>query len=177
MDGINSRLLSQNGITKLRWGVLGTGNIVGKGGPALHRSNNGEWLGIAGRTLENRRIAAQKYDVPRAYAGYRELIDDPHIDAVYIALLNHLHKEWALEAIKAGKHVLLEKPFALNAADAAEIISQAKSHNVRVEEAFVWRYLEGHHVAREAIRSGQIGDPVFYRGNFSIQFRIKHAVE
>lgn len=154
---------------KLRWGVLGTGNIVGKGGPALHRSHNGEWIGIAGRTLENSKIAAQKYEVPRAYNGYRELINDPDIDAVYIALLNHLHKEWALEAIKAGKHVLLEKPFALNAADAAEMIAAAKSQGVRVEEAFVWRYMEGHHHARKAIRSGLIGDPVFYRGNFSFQ--------
>ncbi|MDF2723577.1 MAG: oxidoreductase [Paenibacillus sp.] len=154
---------------QLRWGVLGTGNIVGKGGMALHRAANGEWLGVAGRTLENSKIAAEKYGVPRAYNGYRELIDDPEIDAVYIALLNHVHKEWAIEAVRAGKHVLLEKPFALNAADAADIIAEAKRHNARVEEAFVWRYMEGHLAAREAIRSGQIGDPVFYHGNFSFQ--------
>jgi predicted dehydrogenase len=154
---------------KLRWGVLGTGNIVGKGGPALHRSENGEWLGVAGRTIENSRKAADTYGVPRAYAGYRELLDDPEIDAVYIALLNHVHKEWALEAIKAGKHVLMEKPFALNTADAEEIIGLAKRHGVRVEEAFIWRTMEGHHYAKEAIRSGAIGEPVFFRGSFSFQ--------
>lgn len=153
----------------LRWGVLGTGNIVGKGGPALRRAANGEWLGIAGRTIENSRKAADAYGVPRAYAGYRELLDDPDIDAVYIALLNHVHKEWAIEAIKAGKHVLMEKPFALNAADAADIIEQAKRHGVRVEEAFVWRTMEGHLYAKEALQAGQIGDPVFYQGGFSFQ--------
>ncbi|TMV46964.1 Gfo/Idh/MocA family oxidoreductase [Paenibacillus mesophilus] len=154
---------------KLRWGVLGTGNIVGKGGPALHRSENGEWLGIAGRTIENSRKAAETYGVPRAYAGYRELLDDPDIDAVYVALLNHVHKEWAMEAIKAGKHVLMEKPFALNATDAGEIIALAKHHGVRVEEAFIWRTMDGHQYAKEAIAAGQIGEPVFFRGNFCFQ--------
>lgn len=154
---------------KLRWGVLGTGNIVGKGGPALHRSQNGEWLGIAGRTIENSRKAAETYGVPRAYAGYRELIEDPDIDAVYIALLNHVHKEWAIEAIKAGKHVLMEKPFALDAADALEITTLAKQHKVRAEEAFIWRTMQGHHYAKEAVAGGAIGDPVFFRGEFSFQ--------
>lgn len=152
---------------KLRWGVLGTGNIVGKAGPALHRSANGEWIGVAGRTAENSRKAAETYGVPKAYDGYRELLNDPDIDAVYIALLNHLHKEWAIESIKAGKHVLLEKPFALNEADAAEIVALAKRYGVRAEEAFVWRTMEGHHAAKEAIREGRIGEPVHFIGNFS----------
>ncbi|MCQ6559933.1 Gfo/Idh/MocA family protein [Paenibacillus mendelii] len=156
-------------MNKLRWGVLGTGNIIGKAGPALHQSDNGEWIGISGRMAENSRKAADTYGVPKAYAGYRELLDDPDIDAVYIALLHHLHKDWALEAVKAGKHVLLEKPFALNATEAKEIVDLARRRGVRVEEAFVWRTLEGHHYAREAIRSGTIGDPVFFRGHFSFQ--------
>ncbi|PYI51916.1 Gfo/Idh/MocA family protein [Paenibacillus flagellatus] len=150
-----------------RWGVLGTGNIVAKGGAGIQRSANGEWLGVAGRNPENGRRAAETYGVPRAYAGYRELLDDPDIDAVYIALLNHLHLEWALEAVKAGKHVLLEKPFALNERDARIIVEAARSRGVRVEEAFVWRHMEGHAAAREAIRDGKIGEPVFFRGHFS----------
>ncbi|GAA3407658.1 Gfo/Idh/MocA family protein [Paenibacillus hodogayensis] len=153
----------------LRFGVLGTGNIVGKGGPALSQAANGEWLGVAGRTIENSRKAAELYGVPRAYAGYRELLDDPDIDAVYIALLNHVHKEWAIEAIKAGKHVLLEKPFALNAEDATEIVELACKHGVRAEEAFIWRTMEGHLYARQAILDGKIGEPAVFTGNFSFQ--------
>ncbi|RKN79076.1 Gfo/Idh/MocA family protein [Paenibacillus ginsengarvi] len=156
-------------MNKLRFGVLGTGNIVGKAGPALQQAFNGEWIGVAGRTAENSRAAADKYGVPKAYAGYSELLDDPEIDAVYIALLNHLHKEWAIRAIQAGKHVLVEKPFALNAEDAEDIIRQAKQHGVRAEEAFVSRTMEGHTYAREAIAAGQIGDPVHFIGNFSFQ--------
>ncbi|MEF3306114.1 Gfo/Idh/MocA family protein [Paenibacillus sp. GYB003] len=156
-------------MTKLRFGVLGTGNIVGKAGPALLTASNAEWVGVAGRTAENGRKAADTYGVPKHYAGYRELLDDPDIDAVYIALLNHLHKEWAIEAIKAGKHVLLEKPFALNAAEAKEIVELAIRRGVRAEEAFVWRTMEGHHAVRDALRTGRIGEPVHFIGNFSFQ--------
>jgi predicted dehydrogenase len=155
--------------SKLRWGVLGTGNIVGKGGPALQSAENGEWLGIAGRTPENGRTAAIKYGVHRSYDGYRELLADPDIDAVYIALLNHLHMEMALEAIRAGKHVLLEKPFALNAAEAETVVKLADRHGAIVEEAFIWRHMQGHTYAREAVATGQVGEPVFFRGHFSFQ--------
>jgi predicted dehydrogenase len=156
-------------MSKLRWGVLGTGKIVAKGGEAIRRTTNGEWIGVAGRTPENGKKAAETYGVPRAYAGYRELVDDPDIDAVYIALLNHLHAKWAIEAIRAGKHVLLEKPFAMNAREAAEIVELAERHGVRVEEAFVWRHMEGHTAAGAFVRDGRIGEPVFFRGHFSFQ--------
>jgi len=107
---------------QLRWGVLGTGNIVSKGGQGIQRASNGEWVGVAGRTAENSLRCAEQFGVPKSYNSYRALLDDPDIDAVYIALLNHVHKQWALEAIRSGKHVLMEKPFALNAQDAAVIV-------------------------------------------------------
>ncbi|MGG4035612.1 Gfo/Idh/MocA family oxidoreductase [Paenibacillus cisolokensis] len=154
---------------KLRWGVLGTGHIIGKGGAALKQAGNGEWLGVAGRNAENGRNAAERFGVPRAYAGYRELLDDPDIDAVYIALLNHLHAEWAMAAINAGKHVLLEKPFALSAGEAAAIVRAARDRGVHVEEAFVWRHQEGHAFVRDAIAAGAIGEPVLFKGHFSFQ--------
>src|SRR5699024_7418464 len=117
------------GMNKVRWGVLGTGRIVGRSGVAIHKAENSEWLGVAGRTLENSTEAAKKYNVERAYADYQALIDDPDIDAVYIALLNHLHKEWALKALRAGKHVLIEKPIALTALDAMEMVEEARKQN------------------------------------------------
>jgi xylose dehydrogenase (NAD/NADP) len=152
---------------QVRWGVLGTGNIIAKGGNALHQSSNGSWLGVAGRNEANSRAAAEKYNVPRAYAGYEELLSDPDIDAVYIALLNHLHKEWAIRACEAGKHVLLEKPLAMTAADAECIRAAAERHGVLVQEALVWRYYDSSPAIRRMIEAGAIGELVTMRGHFS----------
>jgi len=154
---------------QLRWGVLGTGNIVAKGGQGIQQACNGEWVGVAGRTAENSRRCAEQFGVPKAYDSYRALLDDPEIDAVYIALLNHVHKQWALEAIRSGKHVLMEKPFSLNTQDAAEIVEEAIRHDVHVEEAFVTRYQEGHQFVQQAVAEGEIGEPVFFNGQFTLQ--------
>lgn len=152
---------------KLRWGVLGTGRILSKAGPGLQQSGNGVWHGVAGRTPENGRQAAGMYGVPRAYESYEALIEDPAIDAVYIALLNHLHAEWAVKACEAGKHVLVEKPFALNAREAEQIAAAARRSGVLVQEAFVWR----HHPAYAAIKrladAGAVGEWLHFRGHFS----------
>jgi predicted dehydrogenase len=154
-------------MTKIRWGVLGTGNIVAKGGAALHHTSNGEWIGVAGRNEENSRAAAERYGVPRAYSSYRECIEDPEIDAVYIALLNHLHYEWAMAAIQAGKHVLLEKPITLNAEEAEKLRRAAEESGVQLMEAFVWRFYPVFQEAKRRIEQGEIGEPVFVNGHFS----------
>lgn len=152
---------------RLRWGVLGTGHIVQKMGPAIQRSGNGDWLGVAGRKPENGASAADRFGVPRAYRGYEELLQDPEIDAVYIALLNHLHAEWAVKAMQAGKHVLLEKPFTLSADEARAIHQTAKITGKQVMEAFAWRFHPGHLAVREWIRAGRIGDITLFSGHFS----------
>ncbi|CAG7650688.1 Glucose--fructose oxidoreductase [Paenibacillus solanacearum] len=151
----------------IRWGVLGTGRIIGKAGTALTRAGNGMWLGVAGRNEESSRAAAEKYGVPRAYSGYGELLDDPEIDAVYIALLNHLHKEWAIRACKAGKHVLVEKPFAMSADDAKEMAAAAAQYGVRIKEAHVWHYYEGIDEIRKLLHDGSIGQWVHLQGHYS----------
>lgn len=151
----------------MRWGVLGTGHILGKAGAALKSAGNGRWLGVAGRTAGNSRAAAAKFEVPRSYNGYEELLRDPDIDAVYIALLNHLHKEWAIKACEAGKHVLLEKPFAMDAAEAADIEAAARAAGVYVEEAFVWRCHPAFAAIRELLQAGAIGEWVRFRGHYS----------
>ncbi len=154
-------------MSRIRWGVLGTGNIVGKMGPAIQRANNSIWFGVAGRNEENGRQAAAKYGVARAYRSYQELIDDPAIDAVYIALLNHLHCEWAVKAIEAGKHVLCEKPFTMNTREALLVQEAAAKSDVQVMEAFVWRFHPAHLAAKEMVNSGAIGKPVMMSGHFS----------
>ena len=154
-------------MAKVRWGVLGTGKIVHKTGPAIQRSGNGIWLGVAGRTKENSENMASAYGVERAYAGYQELLDDPDIDAVYIALLNHLHAEWAVRAAEAGKHILLEKPFTMNAEEALRVKEAAEKHRVRVMEAHAWRYHPAHPGVRRMVQQGAIGELAMIHAHFS----------
>lgn len=152
---------------KVNWGVLGTGRIVGKGGPALAQAANGNWIGIAGRNAENSKNAAEQYGLPKVYENYEDLLADPEIDAVYIALLNHLHKEWTIKAIQAGKHVLLEKPFALNADEAAQIHAEAEKHQIQVMEAHVWHYQHAYPWAKKAVEEGRIGEAGLFRSYFN----------
>lgn len=151
----------------VRWGVLGTGKIIGKGGRALHRSSLSEWVGVAGRNEENSRRAANTYQVEKAYRNYQDLLDDPALDAVYIALLNDKHKEWTVRALDAGKHVLLEKPLALNYSEATEIQQAAMTSGKQVMEAHVWRFHPAHQTVKQWIDEGKIGDPVQLFGHFS----------
>ncbi|WP_274362069.1 Gfo/Idh/MocA family protein [Paenibacillus thermotolerans] len=152
---------------KLRWGVLGTGKIIQKTGVAIRRTTNGVWFGVAGRNVENGRKAAEAFGVERAYDGYQALIDDPEIDAVYIALLNHLHMEWAVKAANAGKHVLLEKPFALNMREALAIRSAAEGSGVQIAEAHAWRYHPGHAGVKKMVEEGRIGELTMMHAHFS----------
>lgn len=154
---------------KIRWGVLGTGWIVNKAGQGILSSDNGVWLGAAGREPGRGQALAEKYGVPRAYDSYKELLADPEIDAVYIALLNHLHREWAVKACEAGKHVLLEKPFALNAVEASAIAEAAGRNGVRVREAFIWPFYPGIGEILQRLEQGAVGEWVRFRGHFSFR--------
>ncbi len=134
---------------------------------ALKEAENGIWHGVAGRTKENGRSAAERFGVSHTYESYEALLRDPEIDAVYIALLNHLHKEWAVNACEAGKHVLLEKPFALSGSEANAIADAARKHNVLLREAFVWKYYPGFEQMRSWIVDGAIGQWARFYGRFS----------
>lgn len=93
---------------------------------------------IASRSLDTAKAAARKYRFKKAYGSYQELLDDPEVDLVYISTPNGLHYEWASKALKAGKHVLCEKPFTSNADEARQLIQLAKVNKLVCEEA-VWK--------------------------------------
>lgn len=123
----------------VKWGVLGTANIAEtRTIPGMKRASNCELYAIAGRDEEKVRRFKKNFGFSKAYVGYEQLLDDPKVQAVYIPLPNHLHKEWVIKALKKGKHVLCEKPLALNAADAKEMFKAAKANGVCLMEAFAY---------------------------------------
>jgi predicted dehydrogenase len=124
----------------LRWGILGTARITRRLVPAFRASRRGELRAVASRTAARAAEHAREYQIPRAVQGYQTLIDDPSIDAVYIPLPNTEHVPWTLAAIAAGKHVLCEKPLALDPHDVDRIAVAATAAGVIVEEGFMYRH-------------------------------------
>ena len=143
---------------KVVWGVLGTSRIGWeKVIPAMQKSGRCEIRAIASRAQASADAAAQRSGIPVAYGSYEALLADPQIEAVYNPLPNHLHMPLTLQALRAGKHVLCEKPFALEAAEIEPL--RAAAGKLFVMEAFMVRFHPQWQRARELIRSGAIGTP------------------
>jgi predicted dehydrogenase len=146
-------------MTQLRWGVLGVAKIaVDKVVPAMQRGAWSAVTAIASRDRAKADAAAAKLGIATAYGSYDALLADPNIDAVYIPLPNHLHAPWTIRAAEAGKHVLCEKPIALNAAEARQLVEVRDHTGVQIQEAFMVRSHPQWLKARELVREGQIGD-------------------
>ena len=153
---------------KLRWGVLGSAQIaVHSVIPGILQSQFNEIVAIASRNLEKAQETAAKFQIQKTYGSYEQLLQDPDIDAVYIPLPNHLHYEWTIKAIEAGKHVLCEKPLALNAEEAERMVRAAKEAGVLLAEAFMYRYHPRYNQIKEIIDSGQIGEVRGIRSAFT----------
>src|ERR1041384_5666418 len=125
---------------KVRWGILSTANIaLKKVIPAMQRSPWCEIAAIASRDLARARKAADELQIAKAYGSYEELLADDTIEVVYNPLPNHLHVPWTLKAAEAGKHVLCEKPIAMNTAEARTLIAVRDRAGVQIAEAFMVR--------------------------------------
>jgi xylose dehydrogenase (NAD/NADP) len=152
---------------RIRWGILGGARIARICViPALNRSRNGEIRKLGCRSEERGQTLAREHGIPLACCRYEEVIEDPHIDAVYIPLPNHLHKEWTLRAIQAGKHVLCEKPMAVNAEEARSMVQAAKDCGVYLMEAFMYRFHPRSRRIKEWVDRGTIGEPRLIRTAF-----------
>jgi predicted dehydrogenase len=145
-------------MTELRWGILSTATIARtKVIPGIQRAARCRVVAIASRDAANAREVAGDLGIPDAHGSYESLLADAGVDAVYIPLPNHLHAEWAIAAMRAGKHVLCEKPLALTAADAERMVAVAGASGVLLMEAFMYRLHPSWVAARALVASGRIG--------------------
>jgi predicted dehydrogenase len=144
---------------KIRWGILSTAKIAREQViPAMQNGELTEIVALASRDRQRAQDTAAALGIPKTYDSYEALLADPEIDAVYNPLPNHLHAPLTIKALEAGKHVLCEKPIALNAEEASEIAAaQAKSGKL-VAEAFMVRFHPQWQRAREIAKSGRLGD-------------------
>jgi predicted dehydrogenase len=162
-------------MSKLRWGILGAARVNERLLPAIVEAPNSELVAIASRrpgaAAETLAKYAPQVSGVKAYDALDDLLADAHVQAVYIPLANHEHAEWALKAIAAGKHVLIEKPMAITVADIEAIEIAAKKHQVKVMEGFMYRFHPQHQRVKEIIASGVIGEVRFAKASYSFMMR------
>ena len=142
-----------------RVGIIGAGHIAEKAATTLAAMDDMQCLAIGSRCLEKAQAFAARFDIPRAYGSYEELLSDPDVQLVYIATPHSCHFAQARDAILAGKPCLVEKSFMLNATEAAAILALAREKGVFVAEAMWPRYMPVREIGRELLASGVIGEP------------------
>lgn len=141
----------------IRWGVLGTARIATKVSAAIRSAENAELCAIASRSSEKAAAWAAEHHAQTSYGSYSELIDDPEIDAVYIPLPPSLHAEWTIAAAERGKHVLCEKPTALDSGEVQTMIDACSANGVQLMDGVMWVHHPRTTDMRTAIAGGELG--------------------
>jgi D-xylose 1-dehydrogenase (NADP+, D-xylono-1,5-lactone-forming) len=151
---------------RLTWGVLGTGNIARQFAVGVNASRRGRLVAVGSRDAAKADLFAKTHGIPTARGSYQAVLDDPNVTAVYNSLPNNLHHEWTIKALRAGKHVLCEKPFAINLAQAREMFDESQMAGRVLMEAFMYRTHPLTHAVIDAVKSGAIGDVRLIRASF-----------
>lgn len=151
----------------LNWGLLSTARINRALIPPLHVSKRNHLLAVGSRSQETADAYAKEKKIERAYGSYDALLADPDIDVIYNPLPNHLHAEWTIKAVEAGKHVLCEKPLALNVGEVDAIKDAAHKYGRVVAEAFMYLHHPQTLKVQELVRNGTLGIIKMIRGSFT----------
>lgn len=154
----------------LKWGILAPGGIAGDWVTTVHAHTDQRVVAVASRSLDRAQAFAQTHSIERAYGGYDQLVGDPDVDIVYIAAPHSEHRTLALLAIAAGKHVLIEKPMGVNAAQAREIAAAARAAGVFAMEAMWSRFLPQTAVVAQLLADGALGDVLTVTADFGARF-------
>jgi 1,5-anhydro-D-fructose reductase (1,5-anhydro-D-mannitol-forming) len=160
---------------KIRYGIIGCGLFAEKAIiPGIKRSHNSELVGLQKRSPDAARMMAAKHNVPLACGTVSELVTHPDIDAVFIASANGMHLAETKAAAEAGKHVIVEKPMAVNAAEAEQMIAACESRKVKLSVAHMIRMSPHAQRMREIVRSGMLGPVMYARADFIYDARLSH---
>ena len=151
----------------LNWGLLSTARINRALIPPLQASERNQLLAVASRAQESAERYAREWNIPRAHGSYEALLADPDIDVIYNPLPNHLHAEWTIKAVEAGKHVLCEKPLALSVDEVDAVKAATRKHGRIVMEAFMYRHHPQTLKVQELVKDGSLGELTLIRGSFS----------
>jgi predicted dehydrogenase/aryl-alcohol dehydrogenase-like predicted oxidoreductase len=159
--------------TKLNWGLLATGNIAKKFAKGVHNSRTGSLVAVASRSKDKAEAFGDEFDIPRRHGSYEALLADKQVQAVYVATPHPLHPEWAVKAAEAGKHILCEKPAALNYPTTMAMIEAARRHDVFFMEAYMYRCAPQTARLVELVGEGAIGEVRVIRATFSFHAGFK----
>ena len=151
-------IIDPAGVPALRWGIIGPGGIAQSFADSVHKHTGQRIVAVASQTPGKAEAFAKPRQIQHALSSYQELVDHPEVDVVYVATTHEFHREHAELAIAAGKHVLIEKPMALNAADAEAIRVAAAAKGVLAMEAMWTRYLPQSDIIRRVLADGMLGN-------------------
>ncbi|MEM6459701.1 MAG: Gfo/Idh/MocA family oxidoreductase [Planctomycetota bacterium] len=152
----------------LRYGILGTGNIAGQFAEGVAKAERSAVTAVGSRSPESAAAFGERLNLPpeKCHGSYEALIRSDAVDAVYVSLPNHLHAEWSIKALAAGKHVLCEKPLAMDAAEAGRMFDAAQAHGRVLMEAFMYRCHPLTGAVLAAVRRGDVGEVRVVRASF-----------
>jgi len=152
---------------QLNWGLLSTARINRALIAPLRASDSARLFAVASRTQSSADEYASEWKIPRAHGSYEALLADPEVDVIYNSLPNHLHAEWTIKAMQAGKHVLCEKPFAITLEEVDAMIAASKETGKVLTEAFMYRHHAQTLKAKELVDSGALGKLQIVKGAFT----------
>ena len=156
----------------IRWGILGPGSIANQFAKGLQAAPDGQLIAVGSRDLQRAETFASQYGAPNRHGSYEALVADPEVDAIYIATPHPFHKESAILCLEAGKAVLCEKPFTVNAAEAAAVVAGARANKTFLMEAMWSRYLPIIVQVRKWLDEGAIGEPLQVNADFGFRANV-----
>jgi len=169
-------LPAADSVSALRWGILAPGGIAATFAEAVQAHTNQKLVAVASRSLDRAQNFASTWGIADACSDYAELLASPDVDVVYIAAQQHVHRDLALQAIAAGKHILVEKPFAMNGAEAREIVAAARAAGTFAMEAMWTRYLPQTSVIAQLLADGVLGDIKLVTADHGQNMPVGHRV-